>query len=161
MRVRHRTSMTVQPRNETTPMKKLLLTLVSAAVLAAGAATAFAQTEPKEKKSKKKDAAMTQASESAPKTVVHVVTVAWKEGTTPEQIKAALDGAQKLPSQFKGITRVWTKTIKAQGNRTHVIAMEFASEQALKDYAGSDAQKEWYKVYEGIREASTTFDVTN
>lgn len=101
------------------------------------------------------------AAESAPKTVIHVVTVSWKSGTTPEQIQAALDGAQKLPSMYKGITHVWTKTIKQQGNRTHVIVMEFASEQALKDYADSDAQKEWYKLYQPIRDGSTTFDVTN
>lgn len=140
-------------------MKKLLLSLLSAGILSLGATSAFAQAEPK--KGKKKQAAMSQGSETAPKTLLHVVTVAWKEGTTPEQIKAALDGAHKLPSQFPGITRVWTKTVKAQGNRTHVIAMEFTGEQALKEYAGSDAQKEWYKVYEGAREASTTFDVTN
>jgi hypothetical protein len=142
-------------------MKKLLLSLLSAGILLLGATSAFAQAEAKEKKGKRKQAAMSSGSETAPKTLIHVVTVAFKEGTTPEQIQAALDGAHKLPSQFSGITRVWTKTVKAQGNRTHAIVMEFASEQALKDYAGSDAQKEWYKVYEGIREASTTFDITN
>lgn len=142
-------------------MKKLLLSLLSVGILSLGAMTASAQ-EPKEKKKKKQPAAAaTESSATAPKTLIHVVTVAFKEGTTPEQIKAALDGAQKLPSQFSGITHVWTKTVKAQGNRTHAIVMEFASEQALKEYAGSDAQKEWYKVYEGIREASTTFDITN
>ena len=77
------------------------------------------------------------------------------------EIQAALDGAKKLPETYKGITRVWTKTIKAQGERTHAIVMEFASGQALKDYSGSDAQKEWYKVYTPIRERSTTFDITN
>ena len=46
-------------------------------------------------------------------------------------------------------------------NPTHVIVMEFASEQALKDYTDSPAQKEWYKLYEGIREQSTTYDITN
>src|SRR5262245_40857763 len=122
-------------------MKKLLLSLLSVGILCFAATPAFAQAEPK--KGKKK-AAMAEGTESAPKSVIHVVTVSWKEGTTPEQIKAALDGAQKLPTKYKGITHVWTKTIKAQGNRTHAIVMEFASEQALKDYAGSDAQKEWY-----------------
>jgi len=141
-------------------MKKLLLTLISAGLIALGTATAFAQAEQKEKKGKKKEAAM-MSSEMAPKTLIHVITVAWKEGTTPEQIQAALDGAHKLPSKFKDITRVWTKTVKAQGNRTHAIVMEFTGEQALKEYAGSPAQLEWYKVYEDIREASTTFDITN
>jgi hypothetical protein len=39
--------------------------------------------------------------------------------------------------------------------------MEFADEQALKDYANSPAQQEWYKVYTPIRGRSTTFDITN
>ena len=129
-------------------MKKLILTLIASGLLTLGTAPVVAA-----------DKAM--ASETAPKTLIHVVTVSWKEGTTPEQIKAALDGAHKLPSQFSGIKRVWTKTVKAQGERTHAIVMEFADEQALKKYAGSDAQKEWYKVYEGIRDASTTFDISN
>ena len=92
---------------------------------------------------------------------MHVVTVTWKAGTTPEQIQAALTGAQALPAQYKGITKVWTKTIKAQGERTHAIAMEFADANALKGYTDSAAQKEWYKAYLPIRERSTTFDITN
>ena len=122
-------------------MKKLLVLLLGA-VLSLGALSAT-------------------ASDTAPKSVMHVVTVSWKAGTTPEQIQAALDGAKALPAAYPGITRVWTKTIKAQGERTHVIAMEFKDEQALKDYAKSPAQAEWYKVYTPIRERSTTFDVTN
>ena len=137
-------------------MNKLLHTALAAAVL--GLAGIASAQEAAPKKAKK---AAAPASATAPKSVMHVVTVSWKAGTTPEQIQAALDGAQKLPAAYKGITRVWTKTIKAQGDRTHVIAMEFASEQALKDYTDSDAQKEWYKVYLPIRERSTTFDVTN
>ena len=136
-------------------MKKLLL-LLTAGLLLNGAAFAA---DPEKKAAKK--AAPAAAKATAPATVIHVVTVSWKAGTTPEQIKAALDGAHQLPAAYKGITRVWTKTIKAQGERTHAIVMEFASEQALKDYANSEAQKEWYKAYLPIRERSTTFDITN
>ena len=139
-------------------MKKLLLTLVSVGILTLGAVTLSAQNEPK--KGKKKDGAA-QGTATAPKTLIHVVTVSWKPGTTPQQIQAALDGAKALPAAYPGITRVWTKTIKAQGDRTHVIAMEFKDEQALKDYSKSPAQQEWYKLYLPIRERSTTFDVTN
>ncbi len=124
-------------------MKKFLAALLTATLLAFGASAASAQTD------------------ANPKTVMHVVTVTWKADAKPEQIQAALEGAKKLPAAYKGITRVWARTIKAQGERTHAIAMEFTSEQALKDYSGSDAQKEWYKVYLPIRERSTTFDVTN
>jgi hypothetical protein len=99
--------------------------------------------------------------QTAPQSVIHVVTVAWKPGTTPAQIQAALDGAKELPSKYKGIVRVWAKSIKVQGGKANAIAMEFADEAALKAYTDSDAQKEWYKVYLPIRGESTTFDITN
>lgn len=130
-------------------MKKLLSLLLATAALSLGAVSAAAQ------------------SATAPKSVIHVVTVAWKEGTTPEQIQAALDGAQALPAAYKGITRVWTKAIKVQNPpgttvpRTHIIVMEFADEKALADYAKSDAQQAWYKLYTPIRAQSTTHDITN
>ena len=72
------------------------------------------------------------ASAEAPQSVIHFITVAFKAEAKPEQIQAVLEGAQKLPSQYKGITRVWTKTLKVQNvaeakvKKTHVIAMEFA-----------------------------------
>jgi uncharacterized protein (DUF1330 family) len=109
----------------------------------------------------------TSALAEPPKSVIHFITVAFKTNATPEQIQAVLDGAQKLPSQYKGITRVWTKSLKVQNlaeakvQKTHVIAMEFADEAALKAYTDSDAQKKWYELYLPIREQSTTFDVTN
>ena len=124
-------------------MKKLITTLMIAGLMSLGAATVSAQTS------------------TAPKSVIHVVTVAWKAGTTPEQIKAALDGAQALPAQYKGITHVWTRSIKVQGGKANAIVMEFVDEAALKAYTDSPAQKEWYKVYLPIREESTTFDITN
>ena len=129
-------------------MKKLCALVLTAAALSCGAASAV-------------------ASDTAPKSVIHVVTVAWKEGTTPEQIQAALDGAQALPAAYKGITRVWTKALKVQNapgttvKRTHIIVMEFADEKALAGYADSDAQKAWYKLYTPIRGQSTTHDITN
>lgn len=107
------------------------------------------------------------AADTAPKSVIHIVTVGWKAGTTPEQIQAALDGAKALPAAYPGITRVWTRTIKAQNTKetvvkkTHVIVMEFADEAALKGYTDSAAQKAWYKLYLPIREQSTTHDVSN
>jgi hypothetical protein len=125
-------------------MNKLLRSIVLVSLLAIGLASLPAQTAP-----------------TAPKTVMHVITVKWKDGTKPEQIKAALDGAQKLPSQYKGILRVWTNAIKVQGDKTNAIVMEFANEKALQDYTNSPAQLEWYKVYLDIRGESTTFDITN
>jgi len=122
-------------------MKTPVLVLWAAVLLAFGAGNLAAQTEPK--------------------TVIHVVTVSWKPEATPAQIKAALDGVKALPKAYKGITRVWTKSIKVQGGKANAFVMEFVDEQALKDYADSPAQKEWYKVYIPIRQESTTFDITN
>ena len=122
-------------------MKKFLLALLAIGLLSGGSLSAAEQT--------------------SPKSVIHVVTVAWKSSATPEQIKAALDGVAALPAAFPGITRVWTRTLKAQGDKANVIAMEFKDEAALKAYSDSDAQKAWYKAYLPIRDESTTFDVTN
>lgn len=144
-------------------MKKLLLALLTTGILALGTTTLSAQDEPKAKKKKKAEstAPVPAASGTSPKSVIHVITVSFKDGTTPAQIQAAIDGVHKLPAKFPGITHVWTRAIKNQTDRSHIFVMEFASEQALKDYAGSDAQKEWYALYEGIRERSVTSDITN
>ncbi len=123
-------------------MKKFLSTVLVTCLLAFGVASAS-------------------AADTAPKSVIHVVTVSWKADATPAQIQAAVDGVKALPASYPGITRVWVKTIKAQGNRTAALVMEFKDEQALKDYAGSAAQKKWYESYLPVREASTTFDITN
>jgi hypothetical protein len=93
-----------------------------------------------------------------PKSVIHVVTVKWKEGTKPDQIKAALDGVAAM--NYPGIKRVWLRSIKSQ-TKDAAFVMEFESEKALQDYAGSAAQKEWYKLYLPIRDQSITSDITN
>ena len=117
--------------------------LLTAALLTMGINTASAETD------------------TTPKTVIHVVTVKWKADATPKQIQAALDGVKALAAAYKGITRVWIKSIKVQGDKANAFVMEFADEAALKAYADSSAQKEWYKIYIPIREESTTFDITN
>jgi len=126
-------------------MKNFVTSLVAAFILAIGATSLSAQN----------------TTPTSPKSVIHVVTVSWKEGTTPAQIQAALDGVKALPAAYKGITRVWIKSIKVQGGKANAFVMEFADEAALKAYADSPAQKEWYKTYIPIREESTTFDITN
>jgi hypothetical protein len=129
-------------------MKRLLLCLLTACALALGTNALS-------------------AAETTPKSVIHVVTVAWKDGTTPQQIQAALDGVKQLAEDFDGITRVWVKSIKVQNapgaevDKTHAFVMEFESEEALEEYDGSAAQKKWYETYTTIRRQSTTFDITN
>jgi uncharacterized protein (DUF1330 family) len=139
-------------------MKKILRLLLIATLIPAAAFAAD-----NDKAAKKTKGAMN----TAPKSVIHVVTVAWKKEATEAQIKAALEGVRALPATYKGITRVWTKSIKVQNAagttlpRTHAFVMEFADEAALKNYTDSEAQKKWYELYLPIRESSTTHDITN
>ena len=93
-----------------------------------------------------------------PSSVIHVVTVNWKDDATPEQIQAALDAVAHM--DYPGIKRVWIKSFKSQ-TKDAAFVMEFASKKALEDYADSKAQKDWYKLYLPIREQSITSDITN
>jgi len=122
-------------------MKSLIVPLFALVLLALTPAAAFAET--------------------APPTLLHVVTVQWKAGTTAEQIQAALDGVKALPTKYPGIVHVWTKSIKVQGGKANAFVMEFSDEAAFKAYTDSPAQKEWYKIYLPIRQESTTFDIIN
>ncbi len=99
----------------------------------------------------------------SPSTVVHIINVKWKADATPAQIKAAVDAVHQLPAKFPGIKRVWTKAIKYQGQEgmKQAIVMEFESQDALRKYENSAAQKWWYEVYLPIREESATHDITN
>jgi uncharacterized protein (DUF1330 family) len=101
------------------------------------------------------------AAPKKPKSVIHVITVQWKAGTTDAQIAAALRAAENM--NYPGVTRVWTRPIKMQlpEGYKNIIVMEFASEEALKKYADSPAQKQWYETYMPIREESRTHDITN
>jgi uncharacterized protein (DUF1330 family) len=99
-----------------------------------------------------------------PESMIHVVTVKWNDDASAEQIAKALQGVETIAEKYDGVTRVWTRSIKAQGGESGVTAafvMEFKDEQALKDYTDSDAQKEWYKIYLPVRDLSRTFDITN
>lgn len=99
----------------------------------------------------------------APRTVLHIINVKWKEDATPAQIQAAVDAVHQLPSKYPGIKRVWTKNLKyqAQDGYNQAIVMEFESEDALKKYADSAAQQWWYKIYLPVREESRTDDIAN
>jgi hypothetical protein len=101
------------------------------------------------------------ATPAKPKTVIHIITVQWKADATPAQIEKAVKAAETM--NYPGLKNVWTRPIKMQlpEGYKNIIVMEFQSEEALKNYADSEAQKNWYQVYMPIREESRTHDVTN
>jgi len=101
------------------------------------------------------------AAPAKPKSVIHIITVQWKADATQAQIDKAIKASETI--DYPGLKNVWTRPIKMQlpeGYKS-IIVMEFESEDALKRYAGSDAQKKWYEAYMPVREESRTHDVTN
>jgi antibiotic biosynthesis monooxygenase (ABM) superfamily enzyme len=100
-----------------------------------------------------------------PKSVIHIVNVKFKADASKADIDAAINGIGEMAKKFPdaGIERVWVKAIKNQlaPNFTHILVMEFKSEQHLQKYANSAAQKFWYEKYMKVRDESRTNDVTN
>jgi hypothetical protein len=110
-----------------------------------------------------------------PKTVIHVVTLYYKDGTTEEQKKDVLAGVEKMAKEIPGVKNIWLKPIKVQGEvqekqadgsvktrrMTDVFVMEFESEAALKVYADHPAHKAWEQIYVPVRGQSRTSDITN
>lgn len=101
-----------------------------------------------------------------PKSILHVVTLYWKDGTTPAQRQKALDGVEKMAAEIPGIKNVWLKSIKVQGDAggkalESAFVMEFESEAAFKAYDNHPAHRAWEKVYLPVRGESRTHDITN
>ena len=110
-----------------------------------------------------------------PKTVLHIVTLAYVDGTTDEQRNAVLAGVEKMAAEVPGVRNVWLKPAKVQGYQyeklangkekyhrmTDAFVMEFDSAAALEAYAAHPAHKAWEKLYVPLRARSATSDVTN
>src|ERR1043165_8096259 len=103
-----------------------------------------------------------------PKTVIHVVTVKWKDDSTPEQRKKALDGVKAMAATIPGIKNVWLEKLKVQAqtaaNKPYdwAFVMEFESEAALTAYADHPKHKEWDEsLYFPVREERRTHDISN
>ncbi len=110
-----------------------------------------------------------------PKTIVHVVTLYYRDGTTEEQKQAVLEGVEKMAAEIPGIRNIWLKPVKVQGTRaerqpdgsfrmrpmTDAFVIEFESEAAMKVYEDHPAHRAWEKIYLPLRGYSYTHDITN
>lgn len=111
-----------------------------------------------------------------PRSVLHVVTLYYKDGTTEEQKKTVLEGVEKMAAEIPGIKNVWLKPIKVQGSRaekqpdgttktrmfTDAFVLEFESEAAFKAYEENPVHRAWSdKTYIPLRGYSYTHDITN
>lgn len=101
-----------------------------------------------------------------PASIIHVVTLYWKDGVTEEQKAQVWKATEKMASEIPGITNLWLRSIKVQGDAdgkglTTAFVMEFKDEAAFKAYGDHPAHKAWEKVYIPLRGESRTHDITN
>ncbi len=102
-----------------------------------------------------------------PTSVIHLVSLKWKNDSTPEQRQKAVDGIKEMAALIPGIKNLWLKPLRVQSPTQEkkfemAFAIEFESEAAAKAYADDPRHSEWSKqIYEPIRDESRSFQVTN
>jgi len=110
-----------------------------------------------------------------PRSVIHVVTLYYKDGTTEEQKKSVLDAIEKMASEVPGIKNVWLKSTKVQGvfsekqpdgtfkprPFTDAFVIEFEDQAAFEKYTNHPAHKAFEELYTPLRGRSSTHDITN
>jgi hypothetical protein len=110
-----------------------------------------------------------------PKSVIHVITLYYKDGVTDDQKKTVATATEKMASEIPGIKNIWLKPVRVQGEvqekqadgsvkarrMTDIIVIEFESEAAFKAYADHPAHKAWESIYVPLRGQSRTSQATN
>lgn len=122
-------------------MRFLKLAVIAASLLAANAVLSAAET---------------------PKSVLHIITLRYKAGSSEADKAKVIDATKKLAAAYPGITRLWFKKIKVQvEGMSDIIVMEFKDQAAFDAYGPAKAHKDWEAVYLPLRDSSNTQDVTN
>ena len=107
-----------------------------------------------------------------PHSILHVVTILWKEDSTAVQQQASLEGVKKMAAEIPGIKNVWINATKVQGRGASkdgkqghayqsAFVIEFKDRAAADAYAKHPAHAAWEKEYLAIREESTSHQITN
>lgn len=123
--------------------------LVLLAVLSLAAAAFAADPAPKDAKETKADTAAADAKDGKG-TLFHVVSLKFKEGTTPEQIKAVEDAFAALKTKVPGVTSLHFGTNvspeKLNKGYTHCFVLSFATEKDRDVYLTHPEHKAFGKV---------------
>jgi antibiotic biosynthesis monooxygenase (ABM) superfamily enzyme len=98
-----------------------------------------------------------------PGTVLHVVVVKFKADAAEADRQKAIEGVREMARQIPGIRRVWLKSERVQPREfSAAFAIEFENRAAADAYAEHPARQQWFeKVYNPLREASNSIQVTN
>ena len=99
---------------------------------------------------------------AAPKTIVHVSLIQWKEGVPAAAKKQALDGVKDMAAKIPGMKNVWTKALRVQPEVYHdAFVIEFENQAAADRYAKDPVHDAWTEALAKIREASLSPQITN
>jgi hypothetical protein len=99
---------------------------------------------------------------AAPKTIVHVSLIQWKEGVPAAAKKQALDGVKDMAAKIPGIKNVWIKALRVQPEGYHdAFVIEFENQAAADRYAKDPVHDKWTEAFLKIREASISPQITN
>jgi hypothetical protein len=97
-----------------------------------------------------------------PKTVVQMVSVKWAADAAPEQRRAALEGLEKVASEFPGVRNIWLRTIRVQPRDfMTAFAIEFEDLPSAERFAHHPAYELWNKSCLPIIEESRSQQVSN
>src|SRR5260370_35565600 len=97
-----------------------------------------------------------------PKTVLHVVVDKFRDNVSNYDREKASNGIKDMAGKIPGIKNVWLKTERNQiKDFSGVYAIEFTSAEAAADYAESPVHEAWSKTWQGQRENSLSFQVSN
>ena len=98
----------------------------------------------------------------APKTIIHVSVIQWKEGISAAQKKQALDGVKDMAAKIPGMKNVWIKALRVQPeDYQDAFVIEFENQAAADRYAKDPAHDAWTEAFARIREASLSPQITN
>ena len=99
---------------------------------------------------------------AAPKTIIHVSVIQWKEGVSAADKKQVLDGVKDMAAKIPGIKNVWTKALRVQPQGYHdAFVIEFENQAAADRYAKDPVHDAWTEAFAKIREASISPQITN
>jgi len=103
-----------------------------------------------------------QSGPSMPGTVIHHVTLKWKEGVSEADKQKAMEGLKEIVATSPGARNLWIKSVKVQPDEYHqAFVIEFENAEALKAYAKHPKKKAWDDFYYNIRETSYNCVTTN
>jgi hypothetical protein len=103
-----------------------------------------------------------QSQVNTPSTVIHHVSLKWKDQATDADKARVFGELKSLLSEVPGAKNLWTKTVKAQPRELpQTFVIEFENQAALEAYANHPKKKAWNDFYYTVRETSQNNVTTN